>query len=199
MAFNTAYDIKLMFLTHHAFLIVVVNLGWVCHTLLLHSTNACIYETKSHRMKPEFMKHSQNEAYWPTWVFKVAIFISLVQRAHQLIHQLNISLRKHRCVHFLTCQHSTERCCHWCMFQHPPTSTRYMLEAHVQKPALLEIKMSICKRTDGFSQVQRHILGRISGEGRTAGGGGLAEFEKASWVILIASHLAPTVQHWFKA
>ena len=27
MAFNTAYDIKLMFLTHHAFLIVVVHLS----------------------------------------------------------------------------------------------------------------------------------------------------------------------------
>ena len=81
----------------------------------------------------------------------------------------------------------------------PPTPTRYMLEAHAQKPALLEIKMSICKWTDGFSQVQRHILGRISGEGGTAGGGGLVEFEKASWVILIASHLAPTVQHWFEA
>ena len=62
----------------------------------------------------------------------------------------------------------------------PPTPTPYMLEAHVQKPALLEIKMSICKWTDGFAQVQRHMLGRISGEGGTAGGGGLVEFEKAS-------------------
>lgn len=44
-----------------------------------------------------------------------------------------------------------------------------MVEAHVQKPALLEIKMPICKRTDGIPQVHRHILGRIS-RGERQGG-----------------------------
>ena len=46
--------------------------------------------------------------------------------------------------------------------RYPPP---YLLEARVQTPALLEIKMPICKWTDGIPQVQRHILGRISGGG----------------------------------
>lgn len=102
MAFSAPYDIKLLLLTHYAFLIVVVHLSWVGHTFYFYKF---MHLWKSHRMKRKFTKNSQNGAYWPIWVFKVAIFISLVQGTNQV----NISLRKYRHIHFLTCQHSVER------------------------------------------------------------------------------------------
>lgn len=147
VAFNTLCGIKLMLLTHHTFLIVLI---WAESASLFYLILQIF----------AFMKFSQNDAYWPLWV---AIFISLVQGANHL----NISLRKYRHIHFLTCQHSIEKLWHWCMFQLPLPPC--MLEAHVQKPALLEIKMPICKWTDGIPQVQRHILGRISEGGGNAG------------------------------
>lgn len=55
------------------------------------------------------------------------------------------------------------------LFPPSPPPPPGMLEAHVQKPALFEIKMPICKGTDGIPQVQRHIVGSISGGGGNAG------------------------------
>lgn len=115
MAFNAPCDRTLMLLTHHAFLIVIADLNTVCHSLLPNCTKY-LHLWKSHRMKPELTENSQNKAYWPVWVFKVAIFISLVQGAN---HQ-NISLWKYRHILLLICQHATKKLCHWCIFQLPP-------------------------------------------------------------------------------
>lgn len=169
MAFSLPYDIKWLLLTHHAFLIVVVALNWVGPTFYFYK---CMHLWRSYRVKLKFTKNSQNGAYWPIWVFKAVIFISLVQGTNRV----NASLRKYRHTHFLTCQRSVERLSLMCISDSPPPQPHPSL--HVRgscaetcpfgdKNAYLEVNRWCCSSSE--THLRQNLRGRRGCGGRRTG------------------------------